>query len=469
MASKTTLNEKNLEALGAERLAALLMEITSGNANAKRRLRMELAGVESPEKLVNEIRKRLTSIGNATTNIGWRSLKAFKTDLDTQRKLIVDQVAKASPGDAMDLMWTFLELSTSVLERTTDNSGEVIGIFRQANNDLAILAVPAPKLVDRLVVAILCNTYGQSDGLITRLAPILGTDGLNQLRQRLNGAEKQPERKPVLRARRTARWRRGRTLERDVVLRRSRQQVVQQARLEIADAMGDVDAYVALQTDLRLPQTAARVAERLLKAGRSEEALKTLEGVRAKEPRPPEWNAARIAALEALGRDDAAQAFRMEVFRETLDRDVLKAHLKRLPDFDDIEAEDAALDYVVTFPRGGEALDFLLTWPSLDRAATLVTTRPNAVGADDDVLPVAAEKLAARYPLAAVVILRRMIDSILNGYRSAEYEKAADYLTEVRRLAAHIDDFAGFPDHEAYVAGLRTHHGRKADFWNAVG
>jgi len=33
MASKTTLNAKNLEALGVERLAALLIEISTGNAN----------------------------------------------------------------------------------------------------------------------------------------------------------------------------------------------------------------------------------------------------------------------------------------------------------------------------------------------------------------------------------------------------------------------------------------------------
>ena len=40
MASKTNLNAKNLEALGAERLAALLLEISAGNAAAKRRLRL---------------------------------------------------------------------------------------------------------------------------------------------------------------------------------------------------------------------------------------------------------------------------------------------------------------------------------------------------------------------------------------------------------------------------------------------
>jgi len=47
MALKTTLNAKNLEVLGAERLAELLIEISTGSAATKRRLRIELAGKQS--------------------------------------------------------------------------------------------------------------------------------------------------------------------------------------------------------------------------------------------------------------------------------------------------------------------------------------------------------------------------------------------------------------------------------------
>ena len=65
MASNKTLNTSNLEALGAARLAELLMEISEGNAAAKRRLRLELAGAQSPAELVKEIRKRLATIGRS--------------------------------------------------------------------------------------------------------------------------------------------------------------------------------------------------------------------------------------------------------------------------------------------------------------------------------------------------------------------------------------------------------------------
>ena len=51
MASKKTLNTKNFEALGAQRLAELLIEVSTANAAVKRRLRLELAGAQSPKSL----------------------------------------------------------------------------------------------------------------------------------------------------------------------------------------------------------------------------------------------------------------------------------------------------------------------------------------------------------------------------------------------------------------------------------
>lgn len=57
MAAKSTLNAKILEALGSERLSELLIELSTGNVAAKRRLRLELAGASNPEQVAKEVRK----------------------------------------------------------------------------------------------------------------------------------------------------------------------------------------------------------------------------------------------------------------------------------------------------------------------------------------------------------------------------------------------------------------------------
>ena len=103
MAAKTALNAKNLEALGVERLAELLIEISTGNAAAKRRLRLELAGAQSPAELAKEVRKRLATIARSRSFIDWQGVRSLAEDLDAQRRAIVETVSRKDPGEALDL------------------------------------------------------------------------------------------------------------------------------------------------------------------------------------------------------------------------------------------------------------------------------------------------------------------------------------------------------------------------------
>src|SRR5664279_733894 len=101
MASKKTLNTGNLEALGAARLAELLIELSEENATVKRRLRLELAGAESPAELAKEIRKRLATIARSRSFVDWQNRKSLVDDLEAQRRAITDQVAKRTAGGGL--------------------------------------------------------------------------------------------------------------------------------------------------------------------------------------------------------------------------------------------------------------------------------------------------------------------------------------------------------------------------------
>jgi len=108
MALKSTLSAKNLEALGAERLAQLLIEICTGDAAAKRKLRLALAGAEGPKEAAREIAKRLTSIARAWTFVNWQNRKPLVKDLETQRSAIMEQSAPHDPREALALLWRFV-------------------------------------------------------------------------------------------------------------------------------------------------------------------------------------------------------------------------------------------------------------------------------------------------------------------------------------------------------------------------
>jgi hypothetical protein len=241
---------------------------------------------------------------------------------------------------------------------------------------------------------------------------------------------------------------------------------------QIADALGDVDGYIE-QFDKRarrMPAVAASIARRLLDARRPQEAWSALEAVEARHrnPAPWEWEEARVDVLEALDRPEEAQAFRWQRFLATLNAAHLRAFLKKLPDFDDFEAEQRALAHALAFADVHQALGFLVTWPALQQASELVLSRTQALNGDlYELLSPAAEALDARYPLAATLLRRTMIGFTLGAARSSRYKHAARHLRECRAAASGLD-FGTLPDQTAYERTLRATHARKTAFWQEV-
>jgi hypothetical protein len=474
MASTKTLNAKNLEALGAERLAALLIEISKGSSVAKRRLRLELAGAAGGDDAAREIHKRITAIAKARTFVDWQKTKALVTDLEAQHRAIIEHVAAEDPREALALLWRFLGLGESIFARCDDGGGRVIAVFRNAVPDLAPLAAAARSasaaLATSMFEALKGRNHGQWDALIETLAPQLGAAGLAQLKSLVEAWRAEPveidETIPS--------WRLG-SAERErlyasQIEARHRETASRFALEQIADAQGDVDAYIEQQpAEARVvPGIAANIARRLLDGGRPREALDALDRVDLAMAKwlPDEWEDTRTDALEALGRVDDAQAFRWERFSAALSVRHLRAWLRKLPGFDDFEGEERALAYVAAFPHIHRAAAFFVAWGALDRASALVLARAGELDGDlYETLTPLAEALEPSYPLAASIALRAMVDFTLTRARSSRYVHARRHFEECASLSTRIDDFRAFPDHATWEGQLRAIHGRKTGFW----
>ena len=72
MGPKGTLKGKNLEALGAERLVELLIEIARGRTVALPLARLELAGLEGTAGPAREARQPLATIGRSRAGLDSR-------------------------------------------------------------------------------------------------------------------------------------------------------------------------------------------------------------------------------------------------------------------------------------------------------------------------------------------------------------------------------------------------------------
>jgi hypothetical protein len=476
MARKTTLNVKSLEALGPERLARLLMDISKGKPALKRQLRMALAASKGGKTLIASVRKRLGELGRSKSFIDWNKAKAFTAEIDELRRMIFEEVGRDHPAEAIDLLWDFLGIAASCYERCDDSNGYMSDVFHEASGNMGLLAVAAQLdaqlLSQRLFSAYLDNGYGQYDYLISILAPSLGKDGLLHLR--------------ALFADWQASLKTNKNKQRD-----SKSYYAQIAIQEIADALGDVQAFRDQYSPelQKRPDIAADIAVRYLTGKQPQAAMQVLDDVDEVPDLAQEvasgrrcdlsWHEARIAALDALDKGDEAQALRWDVFLATLNADILKAHLDRMTGFEDIAAEEVALEHAVSYPHIYRALHFLISWrdkevgykPSkalaLDRAATLIKSRYEEIdGRHYELLAPAASVLEARHSLASCLLHRSQIDFALNNARSTRYKHAARHLRACDSLNDSIDDYGHYTPHTEYLANLKDQHGRKTSFWD---
>ena len=478
--SKTTVTAENLETLGIRRLADILIEACAEDAVLKRRLRAELASHHDPAALGREVRKRIETLRRSRSFVEWDRTRSLVRDLDALRETIADRVAKVDPVEAHDLMWRFMALAKPTQERCDDSNGYVSEVFAAACRGLGVLAdnaKPDPTtLADRCFDALFGNDYAQFDQLVPAMTQALGRDGLLTLRQRMEAAANEPPKSPPKEKggkREVVGCSARGPLYRDEIDAGRNRWVTSSTLRDIADALGDVDAYLA-QFDAnqrKAPRIAAAIAERLLVAARAPEAVALLEAADSQRGAfgTQDWEEVYLKALDAVGRGAEAQGLRWQAFEKRLDAQRLRDFLARLPDFDDVEAEARAIDHARRCADIHQALSFLTNWPALDDAAALTLERAGeADGNVYHVLSPAADKLAGKHPLAATLLLRAMIDFTLKEARAKRYRHAARHLLECESLAAGIASFGKFNSHTEYIAGLRKAHPRKTGFWSLV-
>ncbi|MGY9037531.1 MAG: DUF6880 family protein [Rhodobacterales bacterium] len=473
--SKKTLNTANLAALGADRLAELLIEVSTGSADMKRRLRLELSHNLGPAELARDVRKRLVTIRRAKSYVGWRKRNALIKDLRTQSAMIIDKIAPDAPADAINLLWEFLELAPFVMSRVDDSKGDVGAVFFDAREEIGPIAARAPldpiPLAERTWEAVQTNSDGAFDAIITRMAPSLGETGMAHLKSLIQQFEAAPldatDDHPALQFLRELRGRSG-----NYAAQRKRRFIQMHLR-EIALAQGDTETYISLfsPTDLARPTVAVEVAELWAAQGNQTAALDVLDGAQPKGrvAGRGEWDAAYVNVLMALGREDDAQAHRWHCFAETLDPDMLRAHLKQLPDFDDLEVEEAAKAHAAAFKDLNAAIAFFLAWPDLRGLATMVETRADRLSGTQVVpLTKAADALRSRHPLAAALCWRTMIEATLRDAAKTRYAQAADHLMDCAAADLEIEEYGRFESHDAFVQRLRKRYSGKAAFWTRV-
>lgn len=447
--SRRTLTAANLEALGAPRLAGLLLQLAEDQPAAKRWLRMALAAAVGPEDLAGEIDKRLAALRTNQARVHWRRMKEFRRDLNLLRRMIADELTAADPAAGLSAMLRFVALQRGVLSRMSDAKGEVAQIFADALAELERIAAlpspPPPDLADAVFEALDAGAISAMGPLTAAVLPALDNLAVAVLRARIETVMA-PQRRV------NAGWR---------------------AALQVLlDHQGDAAAFAAAYSasEQVLPPIGAQIAGRFLKAGQVEAARQALErsdpyrglrpggSVREPDDGLRAWEIARIDVMTAEGRAEDAQAARWALFERDLSAEALDAFLRHLTGFDDVVALDRAIDHALAYPKVLPALRFLLARGALAEASRLALARRHEIdGLEFETLEPAARALEPRYPLAATVLLRAMVGDVVRFAQSEAYDRARTWLLEAASLETQIGDWGELESHAAFEASLRSY------------
>ncbi len=487
MARKPSLSIESLAELGAEKLAALVLDEVQDNAGFKRRMNAALAGKSGPMAIAKVIDRRLAGLDRARSFVDWDKARAFREDLKGLCDSIVKELAPADPALGISRLLRFIATHDAVFQRVDDSGGRLQDVYWEAIEAVGPVAArlspeAAADLPGQIMSALGDMEHGYLKPFAERVMPHLpiemracwDVDLVERITQR-DAAEAGQRASGRWFYSMTDQWREIRQL--------------------IAAQGADLDRLIELE--LQKPDhrhDTLGIAARLLDAGRATEALDWVRRADiAMNILSPEFdletdNASEIAGespavrqaileariLTALGRTAEAAAVRWNRFEKVLSPSLLREHLKALPDFEDMEAEDLAMTVALGHENTMAALHFFLSWPRRDLAAQLIIEHHSGWdGQDWHILPKVADLLQHEHPLAASVLYRALLDDILARARSKAYPHGAKYLHRLDQLAAEVHADPALPEdyipHPAYRERLRADHGRKTGFWAQAG
>ena len=169
MAKAKTLTPAALAALGAERLAALLLQAAEYDPALMRSVRFAVASRIDAAAAAAEIDQQIRRFRRSTAFVDYRERMAFAHDLGALVDAIAGLLADLDPAGA--LARDFIALTPSIFERS-DDDGTIGDQFQAACAAVATLigrTPPGPAIEDlarRGYALYLADDYGVADGLV---------------------------------------------------------------------------------------------------------------------------------------------------------------------------------------------------------------------------------------------------------------------------------------------------------------
>lgn len=462
-AAKARLDQAGLTGLGLGKLVEILLDEAQSNKALKSRLQAALAGEAGADEVARLIDRKLDSLEKGSAYLSPTRANTLSLELRGLLKNITTELADLDRYAAFERLVRFLGVGEIIDSRARNGGAKLAKLLEEARKDLVETALKLELDAQMRSVALLeklrIDDGGSYKDALCDILCGMQKPAANAWKSLLVEKLKKSGSK-------SDHWQNAEPL---AYLQR------------LASHNDDIDAYIELETFKPAERRdSLRIARMLHKAGRHAEAL---EWVRkpAASARVAQWDKdgtdgpsqpqrlLEAGILDALKRKDEAQAVRWQEFEHTLRPDVLRAYIAKLDDFAEFDETDKAFAMVAASPRIHEALDFFVKWPRLDLASDLALRH---IGKWDSrqsaVLVAAADAFREEYPVAATMLYRFLIATILRRGASEDYGDAAIYYAALIDLSKRLGPDFHYQSHGRYVDEIKTQYGRRPAFWNLI-
>ena len=117
MVTNRKLTIESLTKLGAHKLAELLIAEAAGNRRLKQTLNLAVSTKDGPVALGAILRKRLVTLAQSHSMLSYDRGRELIAELDGLRTTIIETISAKDSELACELLWKFLDLHPSILER----------------------------------------------------------------------------------------------------------------------------------------------------------------------------------------------------------------------------------------------------------------------------------------------------------------------------------------------------------------
>jgi len=438
--------KQKLTRLGADSLADALLELAI-QSNAADDMVDRL--IATPQENTVRFREKLSILKHSQYVVDWRESLSFSRELEA---LLQDLKAGVSdPLTGVELVSAFYETDRRVFDNCNDSNGHVSGVYQFDAKSLfaeyASLCEDKEKVADIILVLQQNDEYGVRDVLIDCAADCLPEATIRSMVTKLQQLVDN---------------------EKDEYKNRHNFRLIESLARQIKDAELFAKTRIASWGELT-PAAHIDIARVYLESGDVHTAHSWLKKI-PNDDTSQEYEREKLLLqiYKQLGDDQELGSLlykQLKAYRST----------EKLQDLLNVIGEDKRDDVILT--ETAEILadsgfkssnaEFLTSIGKIYEAETYLLDRAGQINGDlySGLLPLAKIMETEERSLAASIIYRSLLSSILDrGYTKA-YSYGAQYLKKLDTMAASITDWGNFEIHDVYKGRIYEAHKRKRSFW----